>query len=58
MKEPHACICKYRITKVTLFKHATWLSVAMYAGRSGKDFISIHLSGYGGGVHSQVKWII
>ena len=23
MKQPHAYICKYRITKVTLFKHAT-----------------------------------
>ena len=30
MKQPHAYICKYRITKVTLCKHATWQLVAMY----------------------------
>ena len=33
MKQPHVYVCKYRITKVTLFKHATWQSVAVYTGR-------------------------
>ena len=32
MKQPHAYICKFRITKITLFKHATWQSLAMYTG--------------------------
>ena len=36
MKQPHAYICKYGITKVTLFKRATWQSVAMYTGRSSQ----------------------
>ena len=36
MKQPYPYICKYRITKVTLFKHATWRSVAMYTGRSSE----------------------
>ena len=33
MKHPYAYICKYRITKVILFKHVTWQSVAVYTGR-------------------------
>ena len=35
-EQPHGYVCKYRITKVTLFKHATWQSVAMYTGRSSQ----------------------
>ena len=35
--ETATCLyCKYRITKVTLFKNAAWQSVAMYTGRSSQ----------------------
>ena len=70
-EQPHAYICKYRITKVTLFKHATWQSVAMYTGRSsqpcprsrllsqkhhGAELNFISIHFSGhGGVHPQVK---
>ena len=36
MKQPSANNCKYKITKVTLFKHATWQSVEKHTRRSSQ----------------------